>query len=58
MYDKPFSNAVFQIDAYIKGIGNDVPLMLIGGAGSGKSSLMAKAADTACTAAINKKIPG
>ena len=49
---------VFQIQNYITGIGNDVPLLLLGGPGSGKSSVMAKAADVAATAAMQGKIPG
>ena len=40
------------------GIGNDVPLMLVGGAGTGKSSIMARVADETSTRARQGKIPG
>ncbi len=46
------------MEDYIKGVGNDVPFMLVGGAGTGKSSIMAKVADDTNTMAINGKIPG
>ena len=49
---------LLQITDYILGIGNDVPLILNGGAGSGKSSLMAKVADVASTMAMQNKIKG
>ena len=47
-----------QIREYLEGVGTDVPLILEGGAGSGKSSLVAKVADVATTAALQGKIPG
>ncbi len=49
---------VFQIKDYVDGKGRDVPLLLLGGPGTGKSSIMAKAVDNTLTAAIDRKIPG
>ena len=49
---------IHQIDCYICGDGCDVPLLLLGGAGSGKSSIMAKIADMAALKALENKIPG
>ncbi len=43
---------------YINGVGNDVPFLLLGGAGSGKSSIMAKIAHDAATRAAAGAIPG
>ena len=37
---------MFQIEDYVCGGGPDVALLLLGGAGSGKSSIMAQAAHT------------
>jgi GTPase SAR1 family protein len=39
-------------------MGTDVPLLLLGGAGSGKSSLIAKAADDVVNKAATGGIPG
>ena len=47
-----------QIKNYIDGKGPDVPLLLLGGPGTGKSSIMAKAVDSTLSAAIEHKIPG
>ena len=47
-----------QIDNYICGsLGSDVPFLLVAGAGSGKSSVLAKAADMASTKALYAAIP-
>ncbi len=51
-------NFLFQIKDYVDGKGRDVPLLLLGGPGTGKSSIMAKAVDNTLTAAIDRKIPG
>ncbi len=40
------------------GKGRDVPLLLLGGPGTGKSSIMAKAVDNTLNAAMERKIPG
>ena len=48
----------FQINDYVHGIGGDVPLLILGQPGMGKSSIMANAADDTNTEAINKKITG
>ena len=47
-----------QIRDYVDGKGPDVPLILLGGPGSGKSSIMAKAVDNTLTAAMDQKIAG
>ena len=48
-----------QIDQYITGqAGSDVPFMLVAGPGTGKSSVLAKAADMAFIKATNGQIPG
>ena len=47
-----------QIRDYVDGKGPDVPLILLGGPGSGKSSIMAKTVDNTLTAAIDQKIAG
>ncbi len=52
------TNFLLQIKDYIYGSGPDVPLLLLGGPGTGKSSIMAKAVDTTITAAIDRRIPG
>ena len=44
--------------SYINGVGSDVPLLLLGNAGSGKSSIMAKVADMISTAAMHGSIKG
>ena len=49
---------LYQIEKYINGIGNDTPLMLVGAAGTGKSSIMAKIADDTVTKSFEGKIPG
>ena len=36
----------------------DVPMLILGGPGSGKSSIMAKMADETCQRANQKEIPG
>ena len=46
------------MDDYICGPGNNVPLLILGGAGIGKSSIMAKAADVYTTKAMEDQIPG
>ena len=47
-----------QIDGYVCGThGSDVPFLLVAGAGAGKSSVLAKAADSACTKALYGTIP-
>jgi len=46
------------MDSYICGsLGCDVPFLLVADAGCGKSSVVAKAADIACTKAICATIP-
>ncbi|PIK46898.1 hypothetical protein BSL78_16245 [Apostichopus japonicus] len=47
-----------QIKSYVEEAGSSKPLIVTGGAGTGKSSLMARVADVAQTMALNKKIPG
>ena len=47
-----------QIRDYVDGKVPDVPLILLGGPGSGKSSIMAKAVDNTLTAAMDQKIAG
>lgn len=47
-----------QIKKYVEEVGSSKPLIVTGGAGTGKSSLMARVADVAQTMALNKKIPG
>ena len=47
-----------QIKGYVDGRGRDVPLILLGGPGTGKSSIMARAVDATLTAAIDRKYPG
>ncbi|XP_033637129.1 telomerase protein component 1-like [Asterias rubens] len=52
-------NAILEkIEKYVVDIGQDCPLIITGGAGSGKSSIMARTADVAQTMAMNKQIPG
>ena len=43
---------------HIIGIGVDVPLLLLGGPGTGKSSIMARVADVTVAKALTKEIPG
>ena len=52
------SDAVVQILSYVSGEGGDVPFLLLGRAGSGKSSIMAKIADMVVTKAMQGAIPG
>ena len=53
------SNMCFaQIHDYVCGDGGDVPLLILGQPGMGKSSIMAKAADDTNTLALDRKIPG
>ena len=47
-----------QINDYVSGVGCDVPLLLIGGAGSGKSSVMSRLADLMYEKSLSKQIPG
>ena len=47
-----------QIEDYVTKPSQDVPLMLVGGAGSGKSSIMARVADDMVLKAAQKQIPG
>ncbi len=49
---------LFQIRLYIEDVGIDRPFMLLGGPGSGKSSLMAKVTDVASQRAMQNRIPG
>ena len=48
----------FQVEDYIDGVGQDVPLLVLGGAGCGKSSVMAKIVDDTVNKAHHHKIPG
>ena len=48
----------FQIQKHIDEVGNDKPFLLLGGAGSGKSSLMAKVADVTNERVLQGRIPG
>ncbi|KAK2172234.1 hypothetical protein NP493_979g00007 [Ridgeia piscesae] len=47
-----------QIDSYVCLPANHVPLMLLGNAGTGKSSVMCRAADQAVNKALTGNIPG
>ena len=47
-----------QVDNYIDGVGQDVPLLVLGGAGCGKSSVMAKIVDNTLHRAQHHKIRG
>lgn len=47
-----------QIQAYVTSVGDNRALVMSGGAGCGKSSIMARTADVAQTMALNKRIPG
>ncbi|XP_072024365.1 LOW QUALITY PROTEIN: TPR repeat-containing protein DDB_G0287407-like [Amphiura filiformis] len=47
-----------QIKEHVVGIGVDAPLILLGGPGSGKSSIMARVADFATAKALTGEIPG
>ncbi|XP_070563916.1 TPR repeat-containing protein DDB_G0287407-like [Ptychodera flava] len=47
-----------QIEDYVVGVAEDKAFVLLGGPGVGKSSLMARTADVACSKAITKEIPG
>ncbi|XP_022080358.1 telomerase protein component 1-like isoform X2 [Acanthaster planci] len=47
-----------QIKDHVVGIGIDVPLLLLGGPGTGKSSIMARVADVTVSKALTKEIPG
>ncbi|XP_022087926.1 telomerase protein component 1-like [Acanthaster planci] len=52
-------NAILEkIEQYVIDLGQDKALTITGGAGTGKSSIMARTADVAQTMAVNKKIPG
>jgi len=49
---------LMQINSYIcSSLDCDVPFLLVAGAGSGKSSVLARAADMACTKALSAAIP-
>ncbi|XP_074643679.1 TPR repeat-containing protein DDB_G0287407-like [Tubulanus polymorphus] len=47
-----------QIEDYIVKGEKDVPLLLLGGAGSGKSSIMSKIVDTTMNKAKDRRLPG
>nr|XP_054764277.1 telomerase protein component 1-like isoform X2 [Lytechinus pictus] len=47
-----------QIQTYVTSSGDNRALVMSGGAGCGKSSIMARTADVAQTMALNKRIPG
>ena len=48
-----------QIEDYVQEIGpSPTPIILLGGPGSGKSSIMARVADVAVKRALNNDIPG
>ncbi|XP_077998733.1 TPR repeat-containing protein DDB_G0287407-like [Glandiceps talaboti] len=47
-----------KLGDYVTGTAIDMPLVLLGGPGMGKSSIMARAADVAVTQADNNDIPG
>ncbi|XP_071485074.1 telomerase protein component 1-like [Diadema antillarum] len=47
-----------KIQVYMTSEGSGNPLVISGGAGTGKSSIMARAADVTQTMALNKRIPG
>ena len=49
---------LFQIDEYICGPENTVPLVVVGGPGTGKSSIMAKLADDTVARTRHGDIPG
>ena len=52
-------NALLEtMKEYVEDIGNDRALVIVGGAGTGKSSLTARAADVAAMMAQNNQIPG
>ncbi|XP_071785835.1 telomerase protein component 1-like [Asterias amurensis] len=52
------TNILEQMKEHIIGIGVDVPLLLLGGPGTGKSSIMARVADVTVAKALTKEIPG
>ncbi|XP_077982009.1 telomerase protein component 1-like [Glandiceps talaboti] len=47
-----------KIADYVKGVAEDKAMVLLGGPGVGKSSIMARTADVACGKAVSKEIPG
>jgi ABC-type taurine transport system ATPase subunit len=47
----------FQIKEYILQDEKDVPLVILGESGSGKTSLMCKAAETVLAEAVNSELP-
>ena len=47
-----------QIKEHVIGIGIDVPFVLLGGPGTGKSSIMARVSDVTVSKALLKEIPG
>ncbi len=47
-----------QVEKYIDGAGTDTALLLLGGPGTGKSSVMSRAVDDTLTRVRNKAIPG
>ncbi|XP_033636001.1 telomerase protein component 1-like isoform X1 [Asterias rubens] len=52
-------NDVLQrMEDFLTGVSTGVPLLLLGGPGSGKSSIMAKVSDIAVSRAANGQIPG
>ena len=46
------------MEDFLTGVSTGVPLLLLGGPGSGKSSIMAKVSDIAVSRAANGQIPG
>ncbi len=53
-----FCEWFLQIKEHVIGIGIDVPFLLLGGPGTGKSSIMARVADVTVSKALLKEIPG
>ncbi|XP_038068590.1 telomerase protein component 1-like isoform X1 [Patiria miniata] len=47
-----------QIKEHVVGVGVEVPLLLLGGPGTGKSSIMARVSDVTVSKALTKEIPG
>lgn len=57
MHHEYIYTSLFQISTYISGDAKDVPLLVLGGPGSGKSSILAKVADITEQDAFEKKLP-
>lgn len=47
-----------QIKDYVVGMSSSAPVLLLGGPGTGKSSIMAKVAEVSVTKAATREIPG